>query len=182
MKQIAIAALALAVAIAPATAQDSGLSGTTGAGPGEGVGLDQPSGDVNTNSTPHAGAGEGIGTGPATPSATTSQFATSMEAGSFSSATQAIANHAPPDLSGITDAAQVRIIRLSSLDGDASTEAAALDEAIAGRRDNMGSLHEAVSANEAVTGALDTEGVAVEDVVAVSTDAERNVLVYVDDR
>jgi len=101
---------------------------------------------------------------------------------SFASAIASVEGVAALDLSAIAEDADIRIVLLSSLTGDAETEGAALDEALIASADAQAGLHARISENAAITAELEAEGYAVEDVVSLKTKADGSVIVYVDDR
>jgi hypothetical protein len=86
------------------------------------------------------------------------------------------------DLSAVTDSAKVSLVKLSTLDGDAATEGAALDAALGAKADALTTLRANAGANATIDTKLRDEGFTMEDVLAVKTDASGNTLVYVDDR
>ena len=101
---------------------------------------------------------------------------------SYASLTAAINAGASVDLSAVIDSARVSIVKVSTLDGDAATESAALDAAISAKSEALGALQSSAAANAAINGKLTEEGFAMDDVLAIRTDASGNTLVYVDDR
>ena len=101
---------------------------------------------------------------------------------SYRALTDAINANASVDLSAVTDQARVRIVLVSTLEGDAATDGAAFDEALAAQAGALSTLRADVAANAAIAARLTAEGHAAGDVVAVRTDADGNTLVYVDDR
>ena len=101
---------------------------------------------------------------------------------SYASLTAAINAGASVDLSAVIDSARVSIVKVSTLDGDAATESAALDAAIIAKSEALGALQSSAAANAAINGKLTEEGFAMDDVLAIRTDASGHTLVYVDDR
>lgn len=156
-----IAALMSASAF-PALAQDAAV----GVGADAGVSVQTPAGDAGANATMGADA-------------TTSA---NMADHSYASVMAAISGSATADLSAITDEGSVNIVLLSALEGDVATEGAALDSALSSSADAMTSLHANVDGNAAIKAKLEAEGYTADDVVALQTQADGTVTVYVDDR
>jgi hypothetical protein len=154
----AIAALLAATAL-PALAQDAG------AGVGAGVTVDTPAVDAKVGADANANANAG-----------------GMSDNTYGSVVSSVAGSADVDLSTVTDEAKVTIVLLSSLQGDAATEAAALDEALSANADGMTTLHTNIDGNDAIKAKLEAEGYASSDVVAVKSNADGSLVVYVDDR
>ncbi|MNT82505.1 hypothetical protein D3C72_2222430 [compost metagenome] len=105
-----------------------------------------------------------------------------MSDNTYGSVVSSIQGSADVDLSTVTDEAKVTIVLLSSLQGDAATEAAALDEALSANADGMTTLHNNIDGNATIKAKLEAEGHATSDVVAVKSNADGSVIVYVDDR
>lgn len=159
MKKIATA-LSVAVLMGAgsyAMAQDAGVG--VGVDAGAGVGVEAPGVDVNVGGDANASV-----------DATTDN--------SYDSLTSTLSGSAAVDLSGVTDEASVNIVLLSSLSGDA----AAFDESMSANTEGMTTLHGTVSGNAAITAKLEAEGYSADDVVAVKSNADGSVTVYVDDR
>jgi hypothetical protein len=156
----AIAALLAATAL-PALAQDAGVGVDAGAG----VTVDTPAVDAEAGADANANANAG-----------------GMSDNTYGSVVSSVSGSADVDLSTVTDESKVTIVLLSSLQGNAATEAAALDEAISANADGMTTLHTNIDANETITAKLEAEGYASSDVVAVKSNADGSIIVYVDDR
>ena len=154
----AIAALLAATAL-PARAQDAG------AGVGAGVTVDTPAVDAEVGADANANANAG-----------------GMSDNTYGSVVSSVSGSADVDLSTVTDESKVTIVLLSSLQGNAATEAAALDEAISANADGMTTLHANIDGNATIKAKLEAEGYASSDVVAVKSNADGSVIVYVDDR
>jgi hypothetical protein len=154
----AIAALLAATAL-PALAQDAG------AGVGAGVTVDTPAVDAEVGADANANANAG-----------------GMSDNTYGSVVSSVSGSADVDLSTVTDESKVTIVLLSSLQGNAATEAAALDEAISANADGMTTLHANIDGNATIKAKLEAEGYASSDVVAVKSNADGSVIVYVDDR
>ena len=149
----AIAAILAATAL-PALAQDVGVDA------GAGVTVDTPAVDAAVGADASA-------------EATTD---------TFDSVTASIAGSATADLSAVTDEAQVTIVLLSSLEGDAAAGGTALDEALSANAEGMTTLHTNIDGNATIKAKLEAEGYASSDVVAVKSNADGSLIVYVDDR
>ena len=158
----AIAAL-LASSALPAIAQDAGIGVDAGAG----VSVDTPAGDAGVGADAKANASSNAG---------------GVSDNTFGSVVSSISGSADVDLSTVTDESKVTIVLLSSLQGNAATEAAALDEALTANADAITTLHADLEANATIKAKLEAEGHATSDVVAVKSNADGSVIVYVDDR
>lgn len=93
-----------------------------------------------------------------------------------------VAGSADVDLSTVADGANITIVLLSSLQGNAETEAAALEEAVSANAEAITTLHFNIEANAAIKAKLEAAGHSADDVVAVKSNADGTVTVYVDDR
>ena len=100
----------------------------------------------------------------------------------YAALTAAINASESVDLSGVSSDSKVNIVKVSTLEGDAATEGAALDAAVSAHSDVLTTLRSNAGANAAISGKLTAEGFTLDDVVAIRTDASGNTLVYVDDR
>ena len=166
MKKTIIAttiATLLAATAMPALAQDAGVQVDTGAG----VTVDTPAVDAAVGADANANANANAG---------------GMSDNTYGSVVSSIQGSADVDLSTVTDESKVTIVLLSSLQGDAATEAAALDEALSANADGMTTLHTNIDGNATIKAKLEAEGHAASDVVAVKSNADGSVIVYVDDR
>ncbi|MFN4209793.1 MAG: hypothetical protein ACK4G5_04440 [Devosia sp.] len=166
-----IAAL-LSTSALPALAQDAAVGVDAGAG----VTVDTPAVDAAAGADANANANANAN------AANASANAGGMSDNTFGSVMSSISGSADIDLSAVTDEANVTIVLLSSLQGNADTEAAALDEALSANADAMTTLHTNVEGNAAIKAKLEAEGHASSDVVAVKSNADGSVIVYVDDR
>jgi hypothetical protein len=101
---------------------------------------------------------------------------------SYASLIAAINANEAVDLSAVTDEAKVSIVLVSTLTGDAATEGAALDAAVAAQAEALTTLRADATANAVINAKLAAEGHTADDIVAIRTDASGNTLVYVDDR
>ncbi|GEM_PF-2236384 len=83
----------------------------------------------------------------------------------------------------ILDLGDIRVLRLSELDGDMATEGVLLDQALDANSDAQAALHASVSDNDVLVEKLGLEGnFAVTDVIAVRASPSGQLIVYVDDR
>lgn len=156
---ITAAAALLASMAVPAFAQDAGAAA------GAGV----------TVETPAAGAKAGV-------DAKAGGNASDMADQTYGSVVSSVAGSADVDLSTVAEDANITIVLLSSLQGNAATEAAALDEALTANADAVTKLHSNIAANAAIKAKLEADGHTADDVVAVKSNADGSVIVYVDDR
>lgn len=162
MKKTIIAttlATLLAASALPVLAQDAGVQVDTG------VTVDTPAVDAAAGADAKANANAG-----------------GMSDNTYGSVVSSIKGSADVDLSAVTDDANITIVLLSSLQGDAATEAAALDEALTADADGQATLHTNIDGNAAIKAKLEAEGHAAADVVAVKSNADGSIIVYVDDR
>lgn len=84
------------------------------------------------------------------------------------------------DLTTITETTVVNVVTVSSL--GASADSKALDNALEKNKAAVDQLRVDVGANAVLTAKLTTAGYAADDIVAVVTEADGSVTVYVDDR
>jgi hypothetical protein len=154
------AAALLASTSVGAFAQDAGVG--VDADAEGGVSVETPAGDVGVDAGADASAGASVDTGEH----------------SYDSVIASIQGSSAVDLSAVTDEASVTIVLLSSLEGEAS----ALDQALTEHEADLATLHSSIEANAAITAKLEAEGHDVEDVVAVQSQADGSVVVFVDDR
>lgn len=159
---ITIAAL-LSTSALPALAQDAAVGVDAGAG----VTVETPAVDAGAGADASADAAAGAG---------------AMADNTYGSVMSSISGSADVDLSAVTEDTEISIVLLSSLQGDAATESAALDEALSANAAAMTSLHGDIDGNAALKAKLEAEGYAAEDVVAVKSNADGSLIVYVDDR
>lgn len=156
LKLTAVAAL-LTSMVAPAFAQDAGAAA------GAGVTVQTPAAGAKVGADVKANAG-------------------GMSDQTYGSVVSSIAGSADVDLSTVAEDANITIVLLSSLQGNAATEAAALDEALSANADAVTKLHTNIAANAAIKTKLEADGHTADDVVAVKSNADGSVTVYVDDR
>jgi len=166
MKKTIIAttiATLLATSALPVLAQDAGAQVDAGAG----VTVDTPAVDAAVGADANANAKGNAG---------------GMSDNTYGSVVSSISGSSSVDLSTVTDESKVTIVLLSSLQGNAATEAAALDEALSANADGLTTLHTNIDGNATIKAKLEAEGYASSDVVAVKSNADGSVIVYVDDR
>jgi hypothetical protein len=96
----------------------------------------------------------------------------------YDSLTSTLSGSANADLTTVTDQSQVTIVLLSSISG----EAGGFDEAFAANAEGNTALQGNISGNAAISAKLEAEGYTSADVVAVKSNADGSILVYVDDR
>jgi len=162
----AVAAL-LAASTLPAMAQDTDVD--VGVDAGGGVSVETPAGDANVGAGANANANASANAG-------------GMSDNTYGAVISSISGSADVDLTGITDEADVTIVLLSSLQGNAATEASALDEALSANAEGQSTLQANIEGNATITAKLEAEGYAASDVVAVKSNADGTIIVYVDDR
>ncbi|WP_297104389.1 hypothetical protein [uncultured Devosia sp.] len=178
MKKTIIASAIAALLASTAIAQDAQV------GVDAGVSVDTPSLDAGANSD--TGMGADTNAGAEANAATSANAAANVDGdvadNTYGSVIASIKGSADLDLSSVTDQSQITIVTLSSLQGDAATEAAALDTELSANADAQAGLHSRVEGNSAITAKLEAEGYAVADVVSVKSKADGSLIVYVDDR
>ncbi len=185
MKKTLIATAVTALLASTAIAQDANVGVDAGAG----ASVDTPSLDAGASTDTNVDAGVDTNTdagangkASADAGANASAHADDMADNTYGSVMASIKGSADLDLSSITDESKISIVLLSSLQGDAATESAALDAELTANADAQAGLHSRIEENTAITAKLEAEGHAVEDVVSVKTKADGSVIVYVDDR
>lgn len=193
MKKTIIATAITALLASTAVAQDAKVGVDAGAG----VSVDTPSLDAGADTSVGAGAGADAGANTnanantkanannkanAGVGAGASANASDMADNTYGSVMASLKGSAELDLSSITDESKVTIVLLSSLQGEAANESAALDAELTANADAQAGLHQRIEQNTAITAKLEAEGHAVEDVISIKTKADGSVVVYVDDR
>jgi len=91
-----------------------------------------------------------------------------------------LAEQAATDLSAITEASQVNFVTVSSL--QTADTAAALDQALTEHQAAVDQLRTDVGANAALTAKLSAASYTADQVLAVVTETDGSVTVYIDDR
>ena len=187
-----VAALLTTVTL-PTIAQDVSVD----AGVAGGVSVDTPSTGVDVNASGAAdvnakggdtSAAAGGNAGVSADANTNADANANADAGAnanadntYGSVVAAVNASASVDLTAITDEADVTIVLLSSLAGEAATEGAGLDAAIAANAEAQAKVQDDAWANAAIKAKLEADGYTSEDIVAVKTVADGSVIVYVDD-
>jgi hypothetical protein len=164
--------LASTTGLAMAQASVSTDAGVTVETPAGGAGVDA-SGNANAN---NSGSNADAG----------GKAAANVSGGNsdntYGSVISSIKSSSTVDLTGITDESKVSIVLVSSLQGNAATEASALDNALTANASGLTTLHSSIEANAAIKAKLGAGGYSVDDVVAVSSGVDGSVTIYVDDR
>lgn len=149
--------------------------------------LDASEDGVNVDAGTDAGANVGVDTDDASADAGVNANANANASAdaaddSYGSVMASIKANADLDLSAVTEDTDITIVTISSLQGNAETEAAALDNELTANAEAQAGLHTRISDNAAIMAELEAEGFAAEDVVSIKTKADGSVIVYVDDR
>lgn len=158
-----------------------------GADAGVDASLDASEDGVNVDAGTDAGANVGVDTDDASADAGVNANANANASAdaaddSYGSVMASIKANADLDLSAVTEDTDITIVTISSLQGNAETEAAALDNELTANAEAQAGLHTRISDNAAIMAELEAEGFAAEDVVSIKTKADGSVIVYVDDR
>jgi hypothetical protein len=145
-------------------ASEDGVNVDAGAGAGADVDVDDASANAGANANVDANA--------------------SVDAAddTYGSVIASIKGNANLDLTAISDDADITIVAISSLQGDAETEAAALDNELTASAEAQAGLHAQISDNATIMAELEAEGYVAEDVVSIKSKADGSIIVYVDDR
>ena len=106
--------------------------------------------------------------------------AATAPAGSLDTLLASLQAGASTDVSAVTDASTVNVVTVSSVSGGA--DVTALDAALDANADALATLRTNVAANAALSAKLTAASAAPDKVVAVVTEADGSVTVYVDDR
>ncbi len=85
------------------------------------------------------------------------------------------------DIEGLDATANIQIVTLSELRGNAAENASGLDEALSSLETSMEELRTAMEANTEISAALEAEGYTMDDVVAVTIGTDNSVTIVVDD-
>lgn len=86
------------------------------------------------------------------------------------------------DVKTFSSTSIVNCVKVSTLKGDASGDAVALDNALTKSATLVTELKAAINANADLRAKLDTTTCPIDDIVAVTTEADGSFTVYVDDR
>jgi hypothetical protein len=165
MNKVTPLALAAALAFIPAAVQAQGVS--VDAGAAVSGALDTSASNGDTSASANAGASVDAGAS-ITFDDLLSDVGTTDISGSVSAATSATAD------------STINIVEVSSLEGSADVSATALADATTANSANLDQLHTAVAANAAIQAKLTASGHDTDDVVALKTDAQGALWVYVD--
>ena len=166
-KQLLAATALLAWTALPVLAQDVSAGVSTGVSAG--VSAELPSVDASTsvNASGNANANANAG---------------GNSDNTYGSVISSVSASGDLDLTAYTDESKVTIVLLSSLQGNADTEASALDNALTTSADVVTKLYANVEGNAVVKAKVEAAGYTVDDVVAVKAAADGSLIVYVDDR
>ena len=88
---------------------------------------------------------------------------------------------AAADIEALGADAQIEVITLSEIQGNAAENASALDEAVSAQSASLADLTAAVEANADVAAALEAEGFTSDQIVAVTSSGDGNLTLVVDD-
>lgn len=177
----ALAAL-LALGIAGgASAQSLGVDANVGAGDNGSVSADVDVGaNANVaNSDDASGAGAGAGTMTDGDMAVAGNSGVKTYGQLVSSLRNADTMNA--DLSGFGAESDVSVTALSELQGEGAENAESLDQVLSENQDGIDQMRSNITANADLMAALEAEGYAAEDVVAIETHGENSVTFFVDD-
>jgi len=86
------------------------------------------------------------------------------------------------DLGTFTATSKVSCVKVSTLKGDASADAAALDNALSKNAGAVATLKTSIEGNADLKTKLETSSCPIDKIVAVTTEADGSFTVYVDDR
>jgi hypothetical protein len=141
----------------------AGASGEVGVEAGDSVTVDA-SGNANANANANAddAGGGDVNYG---------SIASSLNTSSVAAA----------DIEALGADAQIEVITLSEIRGNAAENASAIEQAVAAQAAGLEDLRVAIRANADVQAALDAEGVTADQIVAVTSSGEGNLTIVVDD-
>lgn len=146
-----------------------------------GVSAETPAGDVGVDASGNANANKSGANANAGGMAAANVSGGNSE-NTYGSVISSIKNSKTVDLSSVTDDTDISIVLVSSLQGNAATEASALDNALTESASSLTTLHPSIEANAAIKAKLEAGGYNVDDVVAVSSGVDGSVTIYIDDR
>lgn len=107
---------------------------------------------------------------------------------SFSSVVSSLESDTSTSLTAFSEGSTVNCVAISTLQGDATADAQALDAALTANQDKLMSLRTGIESNTALMTELETtcaaaiDDFSVEDVIAVETGTDGSFIFYVDDR
>ncbi len=148
------------------TGVDAGLNAGTGSGDSSGSGL---SGEANASGSANANA-----------SSSGNASNSDINFGSIVSSLRTSSTTAA-DIETVDSDAQITIVTLSEIQGSAAEGSNAIEQAINDQEDSLSDLSVAIQANAEISAALDAEGFSSDDVVAVTSAAEGDLTIIVDD-
>lgn len=100
---------------------------------------------------------------------------------SFSSLITALNAGSSVDFSAVTETTEIRIVKLSTLEGS-DEDQTALDAALQTNAAARTTLQSNLEGNAIIKSKLDAEGVTAGDALAVSSEADGSLVIYIDDR
>lgn len=115
-------------------------------------------------------------------STTTTVDATASAKANYGSLISSLNAGKMADVKTFTSTSTVNCVNVSTLKGDASGDAAALDNALTKSATLVIELKAAINANADLKAKLDTATCPIDKIVAVTTEADGSFIVYVDDR
>jgi hypothetical protein len=118
----------------------------------------------------------------AAPATTTTDPMTTGSVGNYGSLISSLNAGKMADLTTFTATSAVNCIKVSTLKGDASADATALDNALSKSATQVTDLKAAINAKADFKAKLDPTTCPVDNVVAVTTEADGSFTVYIDDR
>lgn len=105
---------------------------------------------------------------------------TEMNFGSIISSLRT-SNVAAADIEALGADAQIDVISISEIQGEAAENASALEEAVSAQSASLADITAAIEANADVSAALEAEGYTTDQIVAVTSSGEGNLTIVVDD-
>lgn len=136
-----------------------------------------PNANANENAAANANAnagGNGLAVGQQADGAASLNYGNIVSSLRTSTVTSA-------DVEALEAGAEVQVINLADLQGNAGENASAIDQAVADAETDIEDLRTAISANAEVAAALEAAGYAADNVVAVTTGAEGGLILVVDE-
>ena len=130
-----------------------------------------------------------VGTDAAAAASTAVDATATGSIGDFSSVISGVQSSATADLTAFNDQSTVNCVGVSSLQGSAGADAAALDTAITDNKDALTTFHSNLQGNAALWSKLESscntaqiQGLTPDKVLSVQTGADGSFTFYVDDR
>lgn len=140
---------------------DAGAAGDVGVEAGADAAGANAGGNADANANANANAGE-VNFGSIVSSLRTSSVAAA-------------------DIEALGADAQIDVVTLAEIQGNAAENASAIDEAVSTQSATLADLTAAIEANADVAAALEAEGFTVDQIVAVTSSGEGNLTIVVDD-